>query len=114
MKKNSTEAYNLPAIMAQFKTAGQIEKVQPHGAGYIHDTFYLANNRKECLDYLLQRINHSIFKNVPLLMANIYQVTAHLSEKLPKRSAYFGAHSTRPMVLPRRELPATAFAKSKW
>jgi hypothetical protein len=80
--KNSKEAYDLPAIIAQFKTEGTVGNIQSHGSGHIHDTFHVANNLEQNPDYLLQRINHHIFKNVPLLMDNIYQVTVHLREKL--------------------------------
>ncbi|QNF32862.1 aminoglycoside phosphotransferase family protein [Adhaeribacter swui] len=82
MKKSSKEAYDLPDIIAQFKIQGTVGAIQTHGSGHIHDTFHVANHQAEAPDYLLQRINHHIFKNVPLLMDNIRQVTAHLREKL--------------------------------
>ncbi|MDQ3291093.1 MAG: aminoglycoside phosphotransferase family protein [Bacteroidota bacterium] len=82
MKQSSKEAYNLPEIISQFKIEGEVGSIQSHGSGHIHDTFHIANNQQGSPDYLLQRINHNIFKNVPLLMDNIHQVTNHLREKL--------------------------------
>lgn len=82
MKNSNNEAFNLSEVISQFNIAGSIASIQSHGSGHIHDTFQLVNTQKEHPDYLLQRINHHIFKNVPLLMDNIRLVTKHLRMKL--------------------------------
>lgn len=56
-----------------------IQKV-PYGNGHINDTFLLryetpGHSEKR---YILQRMNHDIFKEPPLLMENIVHVTNHL------------------------------------
>lgn len=59
---------------------GTLVQQNPYGNGHINDTFLL---RYETADhsekkYILQRMNHDIFRNPPLLMENIVHVTDHL------------------------------------
>ena len=59
---------------------GTLVQQSPYGNGHINDTFLL---RYETADhsekkYILQRMNHDIFRNPPLLMENIVHVTDHL------------------------------------
>jgi hypothetical protein len=82
MKESSKADFDLNAIAAQFTTEGKIAAFKPHGSGHIHDTFQVINAQPEYPDYLLQRINHHVFKNVPALMENIQVVTSHLRAKL--------------------------------
>ncbi|MBW3545111.1 MAG: aminoglycoside phosphotransferase family protein [Bacteroidetes bacterium] len=69
-------------IIAQFNIEGKVAQVEPYGSGHIHDTFRVINQEHEHPDYLLQRINHHVFKNIPALMANLQKVTSHLRQKL--------------------------------
>ena len=82
MKESSKAGYNLAAIVAQFNIQGQVATIQPHGSGHIHDTFRVTNAQADSPAYLLQRVNHHVFKNVPALMENIQVVTNHLRKKL--------------------------------
>jgi len=57
--------------------------VQPHGNGHINDTFKVTFSMAGAsVHYLLQRINHNIFKDPIALMDNILRVTNHLRMKL--------------------------------
>jgi hypothetical protein len=67
-------------IVSAFKTEGKITSVKPFGSGHINDTFRVTTD--DANDYLLQRINHYVFKDVPGLMDNLVNVTRHLKEKL--------------------------------
>jgi len=82
MTQNSKAGYDLEAIIAQFSIQGKIKEIIPHGSGHIHDTYRVINSQPEYPDYLLQRVNHHVFKNVLALMENIQVVTRHLREKL--------------------------------
>jgi len=73
---------NLQSITKHFSTAGTILSVLPYGSGHINDTYKVETSEKECPNYILQRINHKIFKNVPGLMDNIDRVTRHIRMKL--------------------------------
>jgi len=69
-------------VAAHFPLHGALLDAQRYGSGHINDTFV------GCFDhagvhvrYILQRINHNIFKNVPQLMENIARVTSHVAGK---------------------------------
>ena len=71
--------YNLENV-----TNGILTKQCPYGSGHINDTFLLcfetpANDQKQ---YILQRINHTIFHNPPQLMENIVNITRFLRNKI--------------------------------
>jgi len=70
-----------PALFNQFRIEGNITVVEPFGNGHINDTF-LATNSEGVPKYILQRINHHIFKDVDMLQNNIHIVTSHVREKL--------------------------------
>lgn len=74
--------HDFPLIISQFSIQGSPAKVEPHGSGHIHDTFRIINEQPNAPDYLLQRINHHIFKDIPALTENILLVTTHLKKKL--------------------------------
>lgn len=55
----------------------------PYGNGHINDTFLIkCKNNDEVNMYILQRLNHDIFKNPEQLMQNIYNVTNFLRDKI--------------------------------
>jgi hypothetical protein len=60
-------------LFFRFTPEGTLASAQTYGSGHIHETFLLKT---------LQRINHSIFPDVPRLMENIVRVTAHIRAKL--------------------------------
>jgi Ser/Thr protein kinase RdoA (MazF antagonist) len=69
-------------IVSRFQIVGEIESVRPLGEGFINDTFLVKTKQEQTSDYLLQRKNKSIFKDVPGMMQNILTVTSHLKEKI--------------------------------
>lgn len=78
---------DLNNIVAQFITEGRVESVEPLGSGHINDSYLVTTFPESASDYVLQRINHGIFTNVPGLIDNILKVTGHLGEKLLYRHA---------------------------
>jgi Ser/Thr protein kinase RdoA (MazF antagonist) len=68
-------------LLEQFQIDEKMSVVEPFGNGHINDTFLAKNNNGEA-KYVLQRINHHIFKNVDLLQNNIHVVTSHIRKKL--------------------------------
>jgi hypothetical protein len=75
-------SYNIPEIVANFCTEGIVEIIVPFGSGHINDTFHVKATDPELPGYLLQRVNHHVFKDVPALMNNVQLVTNHLKKKL--------------------------------
>jgi hypothetical protein len=67
-------------LISKFRIQGNVVSERPFGSGHINDTFKLTTNTGH--NYLLQRINHFVFKNVPGLMNNLVTVTNHLKGKL--------------------------------
>ena len=66
--------YNLNEILRNFKVEADIAS---YGNGHINDTFLLSTANKK---YILQRINHSVFRQPYKMMDNIYNVTMHLKK----------------------------------
>lgn len=77
----------LNEIVAHFHTEGSVAEIAPLGAGLINDTYKVATAEADAPDYVLQRINHTIFKDVEMLQANITAVTAHIRRKLTESGA---------------------------
>lgn len=73
---------NLFEITAKFRCHVDISTLQSYGTGHINDTYRLKNLVTEEYDYLLQKINHNVFKNVPKLIENMCRVIAHLKKEL--------------------------------
>ncbi len=74
--------YNLKEIYNYFIADGTFLNGEPYGSGHIHDTFRIETIEKNKDDYILQRLNIKIFKNIPELQHNIERVTVHLRNKL--------------------------------
>lgn len=72
-------------IASSFKIKGVPDKISPLGNGLINDTFLVATTPVESPDYVLQRINHNVFKDVDLLQDNIASVTDHIRKTLAKK-----------------------------
>jgi len=86
MKQNNSITAHITHVISNFCMEGEISGSEPYGSGHINETFYLKNSNEKCPDYLLQRINNHVFKDVPALMENIRKVTNHLRKKLEKVS----------------------------
>lgn len=75
------EFYDSGNIVSQFATQGTITDIRPLGKGLINDSYHVYTLEKGMPEYVLQRINNSIFTNVELLMHNIISVTSYIKEK---------------------------------
>ena len=74
--------YDLKEIFEYFAADGTFFQGEPYGSGHIHDTFRIQTAEEDKDDYILQRLNNKIFKNIPELQHNIERVTVHLRNKL--------------------------------
>jgi hypothetical protein len=74
--------YNLKDIFESFAADGTFLRGEPYGSGHIHDTFRVETHESDKDNYILQRLNNKIFKNIPELQNNIERVTVHLRNKL--------------------------------
>lgn len=71
---------SLKYIAGHFGLIGNILEVSPLGEGLINDTYIVRTDGKD--DYVLQRINYAIFRDVELLQRNIELVTSHIRARL--------------------------------
>ncbi len=76
--------FELKQIAAQFEFGGPLVDARPCNNGHINDTYILiiqsagGGTRR----YILQRINHHVFKSPEAVMRNIQLVTEHLRHKV--------------------------------
>ena len=68
-------------ICSRFISADHIVSIALYGEGHIHDTYFV-ETRNHQPDYILQKINHNIFRDIPGMMGNIEKVTTHIRQKL--------------------------------
>lgn len=73
---------DLSKIVENFKTRGTVKAIKPLGSGLINDTYKVETAESDSTDYVLQRINHTIFQNIEMLQSNIEAVTGHIRKKL--------------------------------
>jgi len=78
---NNSAATFLP-IVDFFSIDGQPIRIEPFGSGHINDTYKIYTHADEKPNYMLQRINTNVFRNVDHLMNNIDVVCKHIKEKL--------------------------------
>ncbi len=71
-------------IEKQFSFQGEVKEIRPLGEGLINDTFFVETVGINP-NYILQRKNKNIFKNIPSMMENIDKVTSHLKDKIKKQ-----------------------------
>jgi len=69
-------------LLTSFGQNEQVAEWKPFGHGHINDTFLIRTKGVETPDFILQRKNHFVFKNVPGMVNNIILVTNHIREKL--------------------------------
>ena len=73
---------NLTPILSAFSIEGSPTSISSFGSGHINDSYLVTTTPDHTPDYVLQRINHQIFKDIPGLMENIAKVTGHIRNQL--------------------------------
>ncbi len=75
-------AYINENIVPEFRINGKPFESRRIGAGHINDTFLVKIHQESGHDYVLQRINRRIFRDIPKLMDNIERVTSHIRGRI--------------------------------
>jgi len=73
----------LENIVAQFLENTENYLILPYGNGHIHDTYRIENLATGSSDFILQKINKSVFQEPKKLMENILICTEFLKQKSP-------------------------------
>lgn len=74
------ELQRLKFVFEQFKHDAQFESYKELASGHINDTYLIITKTKPY--YVLQRINHGVFPDVPGLIENKVAISEHISAKL--------------------------------
>ncbi len=81
LKEAVGKCSKLAEVLCAFGWGETVVSCQRYGSGHINDTFLVINTEKGTdKKYILQRMNHEIFKDVKGLMNNVSGVTAYLRE----------------------------------
>ncbi|OGO80390.1 MAG: mucin desulfatase [Clostridiales bacterium GWC2_40_7] len=78
------QKYDIGAIVREFSFEGTYTEGQPYGFGHINDTYAVYFNKADggSHRYILQRINHNVFKKPEELMENIEGITKYLRKAI--------------------------------
>jgi hypothetical protein len=103
-------------VVKRFRAWGDFVGAIPFGSGHINDTYRATFNMAgNPVHYLLQRINHSIFKDPMALMDNIMRVTNHVRAKLADAGAADVTRHSLCVVMTRGEAqPCCQDADGNW
>lgn len=83
MSTNTAGKFKFHEVVKRFRAWGDFVEAVPYGSGHINDTFKVTFSMAGApVHYLLQRINHRIFKDPRAVMDNIMRVTDHVRGKL--------------------------------
>jgi hypothetical protein len=75
---SSAVLHDIRAIAALFDMRADFVHAHPHGSGHINDTYCATFDQAgQRVRYVVQRINHNVFKQPLQLMENIDRVTRH-------------------------------------
>src|SRR5947209_19649131 len=78
-----SKQYDLGAVARQFSIDGQFFGATTYGSGHINDTYCAIFYKSGVpVRYILQRINHKIFKSPISTMENIQRVTSHIAAQM--------------------------------
>jgi len=65
----------------KFLCSGKFKNAKTLVSGYINETHLIETEEENTPDYVLQKLNHHVFPNIPELMNNKVKVTEHLKKK---------------------------------
>jgi len=78
--------HDIKYIAENFNLNGKLIQSESFGSGHINDTYCLTCEQDgRQIHYILQRINHHVFKKPPAMMENIRRVTNHIRRKLQEQ-----------------------------
>lgn len=73
----------LKKIFNEFICSGEFKASKTLVSGHINETYLIETLEDTTADYVLQKLNHHVFPNIPELMNNKVKVAEHLKKKKP-------------------------------
>ena len=81
--------HDVAGVAREFQIWGEFIQAEPYGSGHINDTYCVIYEQAgTAVRYILQRINHKVFKKPAELMDNVKRVTEHLGGKLREQKDF--------------------------
>ncbi len=115
MEKAKHSIELLRRVTSGFQIWGDFVGAVPYGSGHINDTYQVSMRvAGTTVRYLLQRVNHAIFKQPDMLMENIVRVTAHLREKLEQGDGNEISRQALTVILARDNKPYVRDEDNNW
>jgi hypothetical protein len=75
--------HDVRSVARHFQIYGEFVSAGPYGSGHINDTYCAVFNQGgTAVRYILQRVNHKVFRNPAALMENVQRVTSHIGSKV--------------------------------
>ena len=103
------------SITRSFALHGDVVAAAPYGSGHINDTYAVTVSQAGApMRYIFQRINHTIFKDVPALMDNILRVTAHQQDRLTAAGGSDASRRALTVILARNGKPFVRDEHGAW
>ncbi len=65
-----------------FQLSDKVAKIKALGEGFINDTYIVQTHGDTSDNYIMQRKNKNVFKDIPAMMDNIQRVCQHIKEKV--------------------------------
>ncbi len=77
------QQHDVGSVARAFQIRGKFASATPYGSGHINDTYCAVFHQEAgAVRFILQRINHIIFKRPVEVMENIQRVTAHITQQV--------------------------------
>jgi hypothetical protein len=96
------EKTTLPLLFNRFNIGATVAAIERIGMGHINDTFRIITDGPG-ENYILQKINSSVFKNISGLMKNIHTVTLHLEKKIRSGDPKAAGFAVLRLVVPDKD-----------
>ncbi|MEI6167813.1 MAG: aminoglycoside phosphotransferase family protein [bacterium] len=115
MSTGNAVNFKFHEVVKRFRAWGDFVEAVPYGSGHINDTFKVTFGMAGApVHYLLQRINHNIFKNPRAVMDNIVRVTNHVRSRLTEAGVADVTRHSLCVVFTRDAQPCHQDADGNW
>lgn len=99
IKYNLNEVY-MKDIISQFQIIGNLISCEKYGEGHINQTFLVVLDQPK-QKFILQKINHYVFKNVDSLMSNYEKITTFMNQHISGEEEFISliyTHDKKPYL----------------
>lgn len=91
---------DLNNILSRFRINEHIESIRPFGSGHINDTWLAETCSADKSAFILQKINHTIFRDIDGLINNIFTTVQHVTDKIATSTLPEGRRFELPGLIP--------------